>query len=36
MATGHSRRVFPLFLWRRRSILDLPGRYIDHELGGLG
>jgi hypothetical protein len=28
--------VFPLFLWRRRSILYLPRRNIDDELGELG
>jgi hypothetical protein len=32
----HGGRVFPLFLRRRRSILDLTARNVDHELGELG
>ncbi len=28
-------RVFTLFLWRGLTILDLPARNVDHELGGL-
>src|SRR6266508_3765534 len=28
-------RVFALFLWSRRPVLDLPGGDVDHQLGSL-
>src|SRR5581483_10718411 len=29
-------RVFPLFLWHRFPVINLPGRHVDYEFGGLG
>jgi hypothetical protein len=36
LAARNPAGAFPLFFWRRRPVLDLPTRDIDHELGELG